>query len=176
MKKFTFMFAALVLMFMAVKSYAGPIQVPVGPLGALATSEYGGVSIATVSRSSANVLIGGGEVSIVGFIISSMTLSITPEDYVLFRSTTSLDVGAESGGTSAADDYTTDAEIIRVYVSSQNTSANDHGFGQPMRGMTYKFPAPWRWSGVAAKTSFVNYNSMIYLFNRLYPEGSQPNP
>jgi hypothetical protein len=167
MKKY--IFAALALMLATPYAFSAQNHtVPTGNAGALATADYAGVSIATVSFSSANVLLSdGGPISIRGFIVSSTTLNTSQNDFIMFRGTASLQANAQSGGTAVTDDYTTHAELFRVYLATQNLVAANTG--QPLYGTTYMLPAPIRWfGGVCAKASFWNYNSIVILFERLY--------
>lgn len=132
---------------------------------------YSGVSRSTVALSSANVLCFTGEGIAVGFIASSNT-SIT--DYMSFRDTASLVVGAVSGGNSSLDDFSTGQEFARVYLSTTNNVDT-----QSIRyGTSYLFPAPIRvFNGLVVKANIGTVNMITVLFHKFgkdRPESLNP--
>jgi hypothetical protein len=156
------MFFAAVLILGANLATADLRSTPVGPASALPSSDYGGVDISTIAVSSANALIDTGEGSIVGFVASSTSLNT---DFIIFRATNSLLPGTTSAGTALTDDFSTNNELVRVYMTTTSFTINGNGIQQ---GTTYKFPMPLHYKrGICAKMSSAAYNMVTIFYTKL---------
>jgi len=142
------------LMTVAAFAHADTVGTPQGKGNPLATADYGGVNVATISFSSANFLLfgsGGGSVS--WFHVSSNTSST---DFLSFRSTGNVSPSPNNG--LGADFVTTD-EIARVYISTNALSPSSGFLGTGTTedlavGYTYTFPSPMRSNrGLAVKAN-----------------------
>ena len=148
MKKYL---VAACLMFLAGPLMAERRDTPTGLQNSLAGSDYGGVSIATVSNSSANVLLFGNGGSIA--FVHATSAPITGSGYFIIRSSVPvgknwLTAGSQSGGgaaLNASGDYSTNNEVYRVYVATTITATNASsglGDGNGVLGWDYTFPSP----------------------------------
>lgn len=139
---------------------------PVSQTGMTAPSyDYAGVSIASITASSANCQLFVGDGVVYGFVASSNT-SIT--DYISFRVSTGIhDSRIDAGGPNDGD-YNTSNEFVRVYLSSIPSNVSGVAVLTGKLGTTYEFPAPIRVKqGVAAKASVPTVNTIIYLWHKI---------
>src|SRR3990167_925517 len=139
----------------------------IGPQGAgnpLATSDYGGVDVATISFSSANALLFPGAGSILGLAISSHSSN---QDFIVFRATSSLEASAVSASASfATADYRTTNEFFRVYYSSAQANSGDYN-NQYGLTFNYRFPAPIRVkAGATAKANVGTMQNILIFFTK----------
>jgi hypothetical protein len=115
--------------------------IPTGPGSNLPTADYGGVDIATVSYSSANVRLfdNGGSIAWIHF---SSAAAVT--DFFIIRATSPvnsrqfLSGTSISGGVGVVGDYNTNNEVFRLYASTGLVG------GTLAQGFTYTFPKPLR--------------------------------
>lgn len=113
---------AAVMMAFATFAKADTRGVPQGSGNPLATADYGGVEITTISFSSANYLLFGQAGGVFhGFHVSSRSIST---DYLIVRATHTVTATPDAG---AGADYLTTQEVFRVYMSTMVIS-NDGDF------------------------------------------------
>ena len=141
---------------------------PTGRAEALATADYGGVDITTISFSSANYLLAAGDIVIHGFHIASHTAST---DFVIFRATISISSHPNAG---AEADFNTNKEVFRVYLSTRvleyggafvNSNTTDSISIDSKLGFDYWFKYPMRIKGGAAvklNTSLIRLMTVFY--------------
>lgn len=167
MKKL-FVLAALMVLPLA-KAHSRVLDIPQGPSQALAGADYGGVDIATVTYSSANVLLfgkAGGSISWIHFA----SAPAAGTDFAIIRATRPvnndlLTPGAVSGGPGPAiltNDFSTNNEVFRLYVSSSLTN-NYNGLSSfdPLRGFDYAPKTPMRLpAGATFKLNSVNWGTV----------------
>ena len=147
------------------------VSLPQGPSGDVATYDYAGVSIATITFSSANCQLFIGDGVVYGFIASSNT---SIDDYVSFRRSTGILTGfTNAGQVATSGDYTATEEIARVYLSTAASTQGDRlVIGN--KGMSYKFPAPIRVKhGCAAKASVGTVGIITYLYHKFGKDGNE---
>lgn len=145
---------------------AGQRQVglPQGPSGDLATYDYGGVSIATITFSSANCQLFQGEGVVYGFVATSNT-ALT--DAISFRSSTGILTGFQDAGRVGDGDYTTTNEVLRVHLSSYPSVIGNVVNFSGQLGMQYKFLAPARFkNGAAAKANVGTIGLITYFYHK----------
>jgi hypothetical protein len=148
-------------------------QIPMGPANALATADYGGVSIATVAFSSANVIlwgpgsplasVGGGRGSIAFVHVSSASASSTLTDFIQIRSTGTFSstTSVSGAGVAGSGDYSTGEEVYRIYVGTAIGTGGGYQNQWVSNGATgfdYVFPKPIRLeNGAMIKTNTINF-------------------
>lgn len=148
MKKFLM---ASAFAFLAVGSVNADLRgTPKGSPQGLSSADYGGVSIATVTFSSSNVLLfgkAGGSISFIHVATANAAPLLT--DHIIVRSTygtsTPLIAGKISGGYAGNGDYSTGNELYRIYVgTSVGTSGGyqNQWVSNGITGFDYVFPSP----------------------------------
>lgn len=115
--------------------------VPTGPITALPTAAYGGVTISTALATANNLLLFSGPGSVAWIHVSSAQHAVGG-DYFIVRDTDTLVIGAINGSTPAGEtaDTTTNQEVYRHYTSSSDISGGLTG--TPIFGYTLRFDPP----------------------------------
>lgn len=161
-------------------------EIPSGPAYGLATADFGGVSIASMTFSSSNVILwgpgtpldiagantGGGSGSIAFIHVTSANAAATLTDAIIIRSTgTFTSTTTVSGGTVGSGDYSTGNEVYRIFVGTAiGTGAGyqNQWVSNGSTGFDYVFPKPIRLTnGAMIKTTSVNFGPIIVGFTDL---------